>query len=412
MIRRFCGYITKVFDFDEQVFKISDSREKPDISTSAVWVSGFLTFVLRLGSLNAIETELRIPRRMEKLVGKRKPSADSIGRIYSVMDLASLRNVLADANHRLKRNKALRTDWPFRFAAVDGHELFTSRSRCCPECRTRTLTINGEEITEYYHSIVVCHLIGFKIPLPLDLEPVLPGEGEVKAAKRLLERVFRKYPRFFDVVVADALYLEAPFINFCSLHKKHVITVLKEDRLVLMQDAKGIFEMTKPGVFTEANETIKVWDAEGFTTAGTDKSLRVVYAQETERKRKRIKGEWVDTVNKHEWCWASTIPKEKLSVRRLWKAGHMRWNIENNLFNVLANHWHMDHCYKHDPNAIIAFLLTLFIAFVFVQSFYHLNLKKAVRDRFAIIAITRQFYGSLGQKGFIAPWLLELSAPP
>ena len=412
MIRRFSCYITKVFDFDEQVLKVSDRREKPDISTSTIWVSGLLMCALRLGSLNAMETELRIPKRMEKLVGKRKTSADSIGRVYSVMDLDPLRDVLASVNYQLKRNKVLRTDGPFRFAAVDGHELFTSRSRCCPECRTRTLTVNGEKVTEYYHSVVVCHLIGFKIPLPLDVEPVLPGEGEVIAAKRLLERVFRKYPRFFDVVVGDALYLEAPFINFCLFHNKHVITVLKEDRLILMQDAKGIFEMIKPEVFVEANETVKVWDAEGFTTAGTDKPLRVVYAQETEKKRRRIKGEWVEEINKHEWCWASTISQAELSVRRLWKAAHGRWEIENNLFNVLANHWYMDHCYKHEPNAIIAFLLTLFIAFILVQSFYHLNLKKSVRSRFAIIAITLQFYGSLRQNSFIAPWLLELSIPP
>ncbi|MFH1665586.1 MAG: transposase [Candidatus Omnitrophota bacterium] len=179
-----------------------------------------------------------------------------------------------------------------------------------------------------------------------------------------------------------------------------------------MQDAKGIFEMIKPEVFTEANETVKVWDAEGFTTAGTDKPLRVVYAQETEKKRRRIKGEWVEEVNKHEWCWASTISQEELSARRLWKAAHGRWEIENNLFNVLANHWHMDHCYKHEPNAIIAFLLTLFIAFILVQSFYHLNLKKSVRSRVAIIAITLQFYGSLRQNSFTAPWLLELPVPP
>jgi len=412
MLRRFYGYVTKVFDFNKQVFRVSDNREKPDIQTSTIWVSGLLTCVLRLGSLNAMETELRIPRRMEKLVGKRKTSADSIGRIYSVMDLDPLRDILASTNHRLKRNKALRTDWPFRFAAVDGHELFTSRSRCCSECCTRTLKVNGKEVTEYYHRVVVCHLIGFKIPLPLDVEPVLPGEGEVIAAKRLLERVFRKYPRFFDVVVGDALYMEASFINFCLSHGKHAITVLKEDRLILRQDAKGVFKMIKPKVFTEANETVKVWDAEGFTTAGTDKPLRVVYAQETERKRNRIKGKWVETVNKHEWCWASTIPQEELSVRRLWKAGHRRWEIENNLFNVLANHWHMNHCYKHEPNAIIAFLLTLFIAFIFVQSFYHLNLKKIKRDRVAIIAITRQLYGSLGRNSFIAPWLLKSMAPP
>jgi len=412
MLRRFCFYIVKVFDFDEQVFKISDSREKPDINTRTIWMSAVLMCVLRLGSLNAIETELRIPKRMEKVVGKRKASADSIGRVFSVMDLESLRDVLSGINHRLKRNKALRTDWPFRFAAVDGHELFTSRSRCCAGCCTRTITVNGKKVTEYYHRVVVCHLMGFKIPLPLDVEPVLSGEGEVIAAKRLLERVFRKYSRFFDVVVGDALYLEAPFINFCLRHGKHAIAVLKKEQLILMQDAKGVFKVIEPEVFTEANETVKVWDAEGFTTAGTDKPLRVIYAQETEKKRRRINGEWVEEVNKHEWCWASTISQAELSVRRLWKAAHGRWEIENNLFNVLVKHWHMDHCYKHEPNAIIAFLLTLFISFIFVQSFYHLNLKKPVRDRVAIIAITRQLYGSLGQDSFIAPWLLELPAPP
>jgi len=34
-----------------------------------------------------------------------------------------------------------------------------------------------------------------------------------------------------------------------------------------MQDAKGVFKVIEPEVFTEANETVKVWDAEGFTTA-------------------------------------------------------------------------------------------------------------------------------------------------
>jgi len=412
MLRRFCGYITKVFDFDEQVFMVHDSREKPDINTNTIWVSGLLMCVMRLGSLNAMETELRIPRRLEKLVGKRKTSADSIGRVFSLMDLESLRSVLSGINHQLKRNKALRTDGPFRFAAVDGHELFSSRNRCCSKCSTRTITINGEEVTEYYHRVVACHLVGFALPLPLDVELILPGEGEVSAAKRLLERVFCRYPRFFDVVVADALYMEAPFIDFCSVHKKHVITVLKEDRLILMQDAKGIFKTIEPEIFTEANETVRVWDAEGFTTAGTDKPLRVVYAQEAETKRKRIGGKWVETVNKHEWCWASTIPQAELSVRQLWKAGHQRWDIENDLFNVLVNHWHMDHCYKHEPNAIIAFLLTLFIGFIFVQSFYHLNLKNSMRSQFTIISITRQLYSSLEKNSFTVSWLVEPPLPP
>ena len=92
-------------------------------------------------------------------------------------------------------------------AAVDGHEFFSSRKRCCPHCQTRTLTVQGEKVTEYYHQGVVCHLIGQDLALVLDVELLRPGEGEETAAKRLLERVFTDYPRFFDIVVGRRVVL-------------------------------------------------------------------------------------------------------------------------------------------------------------------------------------------------------------
>ncbi len=171
-------------------------------------------FILRLGSLNAIDTELHLPKRLEKLIGNRKPSGDSTGRVFAEMQSESVRKILSGINHKLKRNKALRTNWTMRFVSIDGHELFSSRSRCCSKCLRRTITVKGKGVTEYYHRVVVCHLIGFDLALPLDLELILPGEGEVIAAKRLLKRVLRRYPRFFSGIVVDGLYLEAPFINF------------------------------------------------------------------------------------------------------------------------------------------------------------------------------------------------------
>ena len=60
--------------------------------------------------------------------------------------------------------------------------------------------------------------------------------------------------------------------------------------------------------------------------------------------------------------------------RQLWRAGHRRWDVENDLFNTLSTHWALDHCFKHDPTAIVNFILTLFIAFVLLQRFYLRNL--------------------------------------
>ena len=153
-----------------------------------------------------------------------------------------------------------------RFVSIDAHELFSSRSRWCQKCLRRTITVKGEEVTEYYHRIVVCHLVGFDLALPLDLEPLLPGEGEVIAAKRLFKRILKKYQRFFDGLVVDSLYLEAPFINFCVKHGTHVIAVLKSERRVLMQDAEGVFKVIEPLTLKEGNLTARMWDAEGFST--------------------------------------------------------------------------------------------------------------------------------------------------
>ena len=363
-------------------------------------------FGLRMGSLNAADTELHIPRRMEKVVGNKKPSGDTIGRVFAQMDSDPIREMLSGINHKLRRNKALRTDWPMRFVSFDGHEVFKSRSRCCSQCLTRTLTVKDKPVTEYYHRVVACHLVGFDLALPLDLEPILPGEGEVIAAKRLFERVVDKYQRFFDGVVADGLYLEAPFINLCLKHGKDVVVVLKEERRILMQDARGVFKLTQPVVLKKDKVTAHVWDAEDFGTAeGVDVPMRVLHSEEKEQKRKRKGGKWIRETEEHNWWWATTIPQKRLSTSLLWRVGHSRWDIENDLFNDLVNHWFMNHCFKHHPIAILNFLLTLFVAFVLIQSFYKLNMKPQMRARFSLISIATQLLMSLVACNFIAPWI-------
>jgi hypothetical protein len=39
-----------------------------------------MTFVARQGSVNALEAELRVPKHCGGVAGRRKPSADPIGR--------------------------------------------------------------------------------------------------------------------------------------------------------------------------------------------------------------------------------------------------------------------------------------------------------------------------------------------
>jgi hypothetical protein len=60
--------------------------------------------------------------------------------------------------------------------------------------------------------------------------------------------------------------------------------------------------------------------------------------------------------------------------------GHQRWDIENLGFNELVNDWHADHVYRHQPQAIENFLLTVFLAFNLFQAFVARHLKPALRQ--------------------------------
>jgi hypothetical protein len=287
-----------------------------------------------------------------------------------------------------------------------GMSFFPSRHRCCEACSERKVKVHGREEIEYYHRGVVCHLIGFDMAVPLDVEMLRPGEGEIIAAKRLLERVLLKYGRFFDAVVGDALYLEAPFFNFCIDHGKHVVAVMKGDQRALLQDAQGLFSQMKPRLWNEPRRLTEFWDEGGFTSAeGIKARLRVLHAHETITRRRRMAHQWLEEVEEHDWWWATTFPLSEISSRQLWTAGHRRWDVENDLFNMLSTHWALDHCFKHEPTAITNFVLTLFIAFVLLQSFYLRNLKPPRRSHLTLIGLAIELHLSLVVRANHAPWL-------
>ena len=125
MMARFCRYIEKVFDFGHQIQTLRDARKRPRIPTAAVWGSVLFLFVMRHRSLNGMEQENRQPKRVERLIGKIKPSADRMGDVMGLMEPEQLREMLSRINHQLGRNKALRNDWPLRVGVFDGHEFFS-----------------------------------------------------------------------------------------------------------------------------------------------------------------------------------------------------------------------------------------------------------------------------------------------
>lgn len=79
----------------------------------------------RLGSLNALDVELRLPKRIESFMGKDKPSVDTIGRVLTKISSTDLRRLHRSNCYQLKRNKVLDTGLPLHAIGIDGHEFFS-----------------------------------------------------------------------------------------------------------------------------------------------------------------------------------------------------------------------------------------------------------------------------------------------
>jgi hypothetical protein len=233
--------------------------------------------------------------------------------------------------------------------------------------------------------------------VPLDAELIAAGENEVAAAKRVVGRLCDNYPRLFDVVVVDAIYMEGPFINSCLERGKDVIVVLKGNYPSLLEDAKGLLNGMAPQIWQVEDTTIQIWDADGFTADTVTVPLRVLHAVETHVEKIEKDGQIVEREIIKDWWWATTIPQSRLTAKHLWKLGHSRWQVENNIFNTLGQHWSLNHCYKHDPAAMVNFVLMLFIAFMLVQCFYQRNLKAPMRKVInSVVALANQLYAGLG----------------
>lgn len=120
----------------------------------------------------------------------------------------------------------------------------------------------------------------------LDIEPILPGEEEISSSYRLLERICKNYPKAFEVVIGDRLYLKETVFNLLKKHHKHTIAVLKEDRRQLFEEANRLSLLVEPKIYRQNKTYYRVWDhsIEGCWD-GYGKKVRVIVSEEATIKR-------------------------------------------------------------------------------------------------------------------------------
>jgi hypothetical protein len=424
----FTQYLNKVFGFRQATATLTDSRRDPEISPQAVFLAVFHACVFRLPSFQQLQADLT-HSGLTQWIGATRPFRDDTLR-YSLcgFDLEPLEQMLVDINRRLKRGKAFD---PGRVqghivAALDGIETVSSYSRCCDSCLQRRVLVRVQgrkiERTQYYHRAVACQIISSPVKPFLAVEWLQPGEGEDTAARRLLARIPQLYgSRFFDILLLDALYAQAPVLQLAQKIGWELVVSLKQNSRELYQSAIHLFARRPPDCCYDeqrAGKTYRVqlWDTDGLAFSGEHpQAMRVIRSQETLRQNHYRQAELVAETTEHEWVWMTTLDTRAFPASQVRRLGHDRWKQENNGWMDLTRNWGLKHGFLHAcrhrprrlstsgqrqavPNrGLAAVTLILLIAFALSSSFTLRHSKLVRRHRLTTVAVAHQLRGSVSK---------------
>lgn len=239
---------------------------------------------------------------------------------------------------------------------LDGTGLFHFREKHCDNCLVRTVTDeDGKKHKDYYHKVLEAKIV-FSDSIVISIgtefienesEDVEKQDCENAAAKRLLKRIKKQYPRLKICVLGDGLYGVEPLMQLCRENGWKYLFNLKEGtQKNITKDYKDldadIRHMTEKicgekgtGAFYNGMELI---------TGKTETFNVFEYSYEKQE------GEETKQVC---FLWVTNIGVTKNNLEKLIAAGRGRWKIENEGFNNQKNGiYKIEHLNSRDTTAM------------------------------------------------------------
>jgi hypothetical protein len=390
---RFEAYLDKVFGFSDLVTALPEGREFPQHAWKKVFDAVFLGAAMQIPSLLQIEAEC-CEGALAKRIGP--ISDDTIGYALQRQSPEPVFALSCEIARRLKRNGVLRSDWSrgLVVAAVDGIEICSSFVRCCDACMQREIEhkVNGEMRTDiqYYHRIVVVAVVSTPFPIPLGLRFQKNGEGEVGCALALLQDLDNQLGRrFLDVLVGDALYMQAPFVKEVEHLGLVWAFTLKENQPDLLREAERFTQESPTGVHTELGREIRYWHLPEVDWPVADRLVRVVKTVRieqlnrvmvTEKDGHRIKSKTAVTQESTNF-YATNFELGSVSPLFIHQFSRSRWRIDTEVFQTITTDCHLKHPAVHQTTALVVLTMIRFLAYTLSLVFYHRQVRSHARGK-------------------------------
>jgi hypothetical protein len=389
------AYLTKAFDFPALVAHLPEGRQHPQHSCQKIFEAVFWGAVARIASFHQLEYECQAGR-LRHHIG---PISEDTFR-YALERLAPEAVVALGCAvaRQVKRNGVLRTAATrgMVVAAVDGIEICRSFVRCCDLCLERTVerVVGGvrQTVVQYYHRIVAVVVVSTPFPIPLGIRFQAPGEGEVRCALALLQDlVGRLGRRFVDVLVGDALYLSAPFVEAIEALGLDWVFTVKDNQPELLAEVERCTRTLPQAQTSGPGEAVDLWHVPEVYWATADRSVRIVTTvRRTETTRLRVERDgahrrtrkatvWEESTN----VYASNLGPLMAAPQLLEAMGRSRWRIDTEVFKTLTTEYHLKHPAVHQQHdrALVVLTMIRVLAYTLMLVFFHRQVLSHCRRR-------------------------------
>ena len=290
---------------------------------------------------------------------------------------------------QFNRNRLLGKYWR---VILDGTGLFYFKEKHCDNCLcTEKQMADGKKIKLYYHKVLEAKIVlSDQVVISLgtefienEKENVTKQDCELNAAKRLLKKIKKAYPRLPICIQGDALYAAENFMNLCkeTYHWEYIFTQ-KETRQKSLDES---YEWIKKGEGTEkitglCQEKGTGWYANHVEEVAGKTEVMNVFEYQYKTKDKHEKIQII------RFRWSSSLEITKRNLEEMILAARGRWKIENEGFNNQKNGlYRIEHLNSYNSNAMKNHYLLTQIADILMQLYiawnpYIKELKQSIKN--------------------------------
>ena len=346
--------------------ELTDIRKQSYVKyqMKVIFIVRLMGLMCEIKSMQGMTRELNTEEAIENIAQicglelKEIPHCDTINDVFEEVKVEEIEKIRKYMITKLIRGKIIekyKIRDRYYHIIVDGTGLATSRKKYNENCLVKNKTDkNGKEYQEYSTYVLEAKLVVGEMVYSIGSEFIenakeneTKQDCEIKAFKRLAEKLKKEYPKLKIIISGDALYANKPVLDICRKSGWKYIIRFKEGAI--------------PSLYNEY-ETIVAKSNES-----TIKDYEYITGLEYQEEKLNII-KYTDSKKGTGYVYITDLPITNKNIKATIDVGRHRWKIENEGFNIQKNGtFDIGHLYSKNQVAIKVHYLMVQIAHIIRQ---------------------------------------------